>query len=113
MRKLHGKILRLPCYTDADFVIFYPGRRLIGSVLATYYQTDDIQCTIECASNQKCRSYNINRLEKICEINGEYVSGNSSKLRRESEWLYKSTDYNRTLVCTVNYLVIAHSASKI
>ena len=101
LRRLHGKILRLPCYSEADFDVFYAGRRLFGSVLSTYYQTNDIQCTIQCVSNQKCRSYNINRSKNICEINGEHFSENITKLRRDDEWVYKSTDYNQTLVCIV------------
>ena len=92
-------ILRLPCATHAEFNIFEFGKRLKSNVINRHYDTNDVQCTILCVGNEKCRSYNINEAKLICELNSKALYDNGTELTDDSEWLYKSTDYNNPIVC--------------
>ena len=84
-----GTILRLPCMTIADFTITEFGKRLTGNVISKHYDTTDVQCTILCVQNNKCRSYNIQRVKLICELNGKAVADNGTELSDDVEWFYK------------------------
>ena len=92
-------MLRLPCTTHAEFNVFEFGKRLIGNVISRHYNTNDIQCIVLCVQNQKCRSYNVNEAKLICELNNKALADNGTQLTDDTEWLYKSTDYNNLFVC--------------
>ena len=60
---------------------------------------DDIACMVKCVEHPKCRSYNINKEFLKCELNSKALGDLQVVLTSEPGWLYKSTDYNNTLVC--------------
>ena len=92
-------ILRLPCGNIyADFVIAKFGHFLQRSVIKTIKGITDAQCTAECAEHPLCRSYNIHRENKICELNSKKDGDFNVTLIPSAGWVYKSTDYNETLV---------------
>ena len=91
-------ILRLPCMTIADFNVIEFGKRLTGSVISRHYDTTDVQCTILCVQNEKCRSYNMQRTKLICELNSKAVVDYGTELSDDAKWLYKSTNYSNPLV---------------
>ena len=65
----------------------------------------DIQCMVKCVENVKCRSYNTNTKDGRCEINGKALFDNGITLSTASDWLYKSTNYNSTLVSRIDHFV--------
>ena len=93
-------ILRLPCMTIADFTITEHSKRLTGSVISRHYDTTDVQCTMLCVQNEKCRSYNMQRTKLICELNGKALADNGAELSDDIEWLYRSTNYSSPFVCS-------------
>ena len=95
---VYGCILRLPCKTLADFSIVHKGRRLSDHVLKKYKGLDEEQCMIKCVEQRKCRSYNLNAKEKLCELNSKAHVDNGTVLDDETDWIYKSTDYDNRLV---------------
>ena len=94
-------ILRLPCFTQADFKIFEIDKRLKGNIISTHYDTSDVQCTVLCVENRKCRSYNIHVAKMICELNSKALIDNGTKLTDDMGWVYKSTNYSDLYVCFV------------
>ena len=98
----YGTILRLPCKTLADFKLYMLGKRLIGNVLMSFNGLQDTQCMIKCIENAKCRSYNTNKEDGRCEINGKAMVDNGTVLATDTNWVYKSTDYSSTLVCNID-----------
>ena len=97
-------ILRLPCMTIADFNVIEFGKRLKGSVISRHYDTNDVQCTILCVQNERCRSYNMQRTTLICELNSKAVFDHGTELSDDAKWLYKSTNYSSPLVRTPSSL---------
>ena len=93
-----GAILRLPCMTIADLNVIEFGKRLTGNVISRHYDTTDVQCTMLCAQNTKCRSYNIQRTKLICELNSKAAVDYGAEISDDVKWLYKSTNYNNPLV---------------
>ena len=91
-------ILRLSCKTIADFTITEFGKCLTGNVISRHYDTTDVQCTILCVQNEKCRSYNMQRTKLICELNAKAVANNGTGLSDHAKWLYKSTNYSNPFV---------------
>ena len=92
-------ILRLPCFTQADFKIFEIDKRLKGNIISKHYDTSDVQCTVLCVESRKCRSYNIHVAKIICELNSKALIDNGTKLTDDMGWVYKSTDYTDQNVC--------------
>ena len=97
-----GTILRLPCKTFADFKVYLLGKRLIGNVLMSFNGLRDTQCMMTCIKNVRCHSYNTNRNDGRCEINGKALVDNGTVLVTDPNWMYKSTDYSSTLVCNID-----------
>ena len=95
---VENTILRLPCDTFAEFRIFSIGKRLTGHVLRTDKGLEDGQCMMKCVEHRKCRSYNLNVKDKICELNSKAHADNGTMLADETDWIYKSTDYKNLLV---------------
>ncbi|XP_065060838.1 protein crumbs homolog 1-like isoform X2 [Rhopilema esculentum] len=95
---VYGYMLRLPCKTLADFSIFHKGRRLSDNVLKKDKGLDESQCMMKCVEHRKCRSYNLNVKEKLCELNSKAHADNGTVLAEETDWTYKSTDYSNRLV---------------
>ena len=93
-------ILRLPCMTDANFNVIEDGKRLKGNVISKHYGATNVQCTIFCVQNLKCRSYNINQAKLVCELNSKALADNGTVLVDDKEWQYKSTNYSNLLVCS-------------
>ena len=89
----------MPCKVFADFNVIHLGKRLIDHVLASFSSLQDTQCMVKCIENAKCRSYNTNRKDGRCEINGKALADNGAILKADSDWVYKSTDYSLNLVC--------------
>ena len=102
-----GTILRLPCKVFADFNVIHLGKRLIDHVLVFFNGLQDTQCMVKCVKNVKCRSYNTNRKDGRCEINGKALVDNGTILKADPDWVYKSTNYSLNLVCKclIFYLV--------
>eukprot|EP00795_Rhopilema_esculentum_P014840 gene14840-5958_t len=94
----NGLILRLPCLVHADFTIFEVDWSLQGSLLATIQGIHDADCTLECVKHPKCKSYNIQNVTAVCELNSKIAGENGSSLVQRPGWVYKSTDYNQTEV---------------
>eukprot|EP00795_Rhopilema_esculentum_P007211 gene7211-12891_t len=94
----NATILRLPCDIFAEFRIFSIGKRLTGHVLRTDKGLEDGQCMMKCVEHRKCRSYNWNVEEKLCELNSKAHADNGTVLADETDWIYKSTDYDNLLV---------------
>ena len=78
------------------------GKRLFGHVLISFHGLNDTQCMVKCVKNVKCRSYNIHRKDEKCEISGKALGDTNTTLKTASGWVYKSTDYNSTLVRVFN-----------
>ena len=78
---------------DANFNIIEYGKRMKGNVISRHYGTNDVQCTMLCVQNPKCRSYNINQANSLCELNSKAWTDHGTSLADDTEWLYKSTDY--------------------
>ena len=95
----HATILRLPCLQYANFKILYNDKVLQGYVIHRAIDTNDVQCTEKCIQHEKCRSYNINRDLKICELNAKALSDVDIQLSDKPGWIYKSTDHREKLVC--------------
>ncbi|XP_065061043.1 uncharacterized protein LOC135688224 isoform X1 [Rhopilema esculentum] len=92
-------ILRLPCITVADFKTIYIGRRFNGYVISTIKGVDDMKCTMKCVHHFDCRSYNINVEKMLCELNSKaHVDTNGTNLIADTDWIYKSTDFEDLLV---------------
>ena len=91
-------ILRLPCLDHADFTVVHEHKFLKGSVIAIHRGVTDISCMIKCVEHQKCKSYNIDRASGECQLNSKVVGDADSMLSDGNGWIYKSTDYNETLV---------------
>jgi len=98
-----GTILRLPCTVFADFKISHLGKRLLDHVLMSFNGLQDTECMVKCVENEKCRSYNTNRKDGRCEINGKALADSGTLLKTDPNWVYKSTNYSSNLigpVCT-------------
>ena len=93
-------ILRLPCMTDANFNVVENGKRLQGNVISKHYGATNVQCTVFCVQNLKCRSYNINQVQLVCELNEKALADNGTELADDKEWQYKSTNYSSLWVCS-------------
>ena len=95
-------ILRLPCgNVFADFVIFEADLALKGFLIREITNTNDVGCMLQCIQSPPCKSYNINREKMICQLNSKALGENGVALSSMKQWVYKSTDYNNTLV---NYI---------
>jgi len=84
--------------TDANFNVIEDGKRLKGNVISKHYGATNVQCTIFCVQNLKCRSYNINQAKLVCELNSKALADNGTVLVDDKEWQYKSTNYINLLV---------------
>ena len=94
-----GTILRLPCTVFADFNVIHLGKRLLEHVLMSFNGLQDTECMVKCVKNEKCRSYNTNRKDGRCEINGKALADSGTLLKTDPNWVYKSTNYSLNLVC--------------
>ena len=93
-------ILRLPCgHVFADFKLYEIGKALSGSVIQTNTGTNELDCIQSCTGHKNCLSYNVNPGEKKCELNSKTRYHEGAALLSKPGWIYKSTDYNETLVC--------------
>ena len=99
----HTTILRLPCTTYAEFNVFLINKALKGHVIHRESGLNDVQCMEKCIQFTKCRSYNLNRSLKLCELNAKTLGDNETELSDEHGWIYKSTDYNSKLVTQFMY----------
>ena len=96
---VNGRILRLPCMIDAVFDVIFIDKRLQGKSLAVFNSIDDQGCTLKCAENHKCTSYNYQWMEKTCQILQKHVQqDNSTDLLDENGWIFKTTNYSNKLV---------------
>ena len=96
---VNGRILRLPCMIDAVFDVIFIDKRLQGDSLAVFNSIDDQGCTLKCAENQKCTSYNYQWMEKTCQIFQKHVQqNNSTDLLDDNGWIFKTTNYSNKLV---------------
>ena len=86
--------------TDANFNVIEDGKRLKGNVISKHYGATNVQCTIFCVQNLKCRSYNINQVKLVCELNSKALADNGTVLVDDKEWQYKSTNYSNLWVCS-------------
>ena len=77
-------------------------------MVGTFKGITDVQCTAECAEHPLCKSYNIHRENKICQLNSKKQGDFNVTLIQSAGWLYKSTDYNETLV-SIYELVSKHT----
>ena len=77
-------------------------KALKGHVIAKHSGITDIQCTVKCVEHHKCRSYNININSGECHLNSKALGDAGTELLTESGWMYKSTDYNETMVSVNN-----------
>ena len=91
-------ILRLPCLKYANFNVLHKNRVLQGHVIQRAVDTNDVQCTEKCIQHEKCRSYNINRDLKICELNSKALYDVDVQLSDRPGWIYKSTDFKAKVV---------------
>ena len=98
-------ILRLPCMKYAFFNVLHNNKVLQGHVIQRAVDTNDVQCTGKCIQHEKCRSYNINRDLKICELNSKALSDVGIQLSDKTGWSYKSTDYKAKLVSHICILL--------
>ena len=86
--------------TDANFNLIEDGKRLKGNVISKHHGATNVQCTIFCVQNLKCRSYNINQVKLVCELNSKALADNGTVLVDDKEWQYKSTNYSNLWVCS-------------
>ncbi|XP_065052577.1 fibropellin-1-like [Rhopilema esculentum] len=92
-------ILRLPCgHVFADFKIYEVGKALSGSVIQITTGTNELDCIQSCTGHKNCLSYNVNPGEKKCELNSKTRYHEGAALVSKPGWIYKSTDYNETLI---------------
>eukprot|EP00794_Sanderia_malayensis_P017983 gene17983-19780_t len=97
-----GHILRLPCKEVGEFTIFKDNFTLEGSVVATFPNLEDSDCEEKCRITPQCKSINIEKKgNKLCQLNSnstwEYRNGENA-LTAKPGWIYKTTDYNATLI---------------
>eukprot|EP00794_Sanderia_malayensis_P017984 gene17984-19781_t len=97
-----GNILRLPCKEVGEFTIFKDNFTLEGSVIATFPNLEDFDCEEKCRITPQCKSINIEKEgNKLCQLNSnstwEYRNGENA-LTAKPGWIYKTTDYNATLI---------------
>ena len=85
--------------TDANFNVVEDGKRLQGNVISKHYGATNVQCTVFCVQNLKCRSYNINQAKLVCELNEKALADNGTELADDKEWQHKSTNYSSLWVC--------------
>ncbi|XP_065051844.1 uncharacterized protein LOC135681343 [Rhopilema esculentum] len=96
---VNGRILRLPCMIDAVFDVVFIDKRFQGDSLAVFNSIDDQGCTLKCAENHKCTSYNYQWINKTCEILQKYVQqDNSTDLLEANGWIFKTTNYSNKLI---------------
>ena len=94
-----GTILRLPCMKYAEFNVIHTRKALKGYLLQRDRNTTDVQCMKKCIEHAQCRSYNINRGLKVCELNSKaFPYDATSQLEDELNWMYKSTNFEERLV---------------
>eukprot|EP00794_Sanderia_malayensis_P017987 gene17987-19784_t len=99
---IEGHILRLPCKEVGEFTIAKDNFELQGSVVATFTNLQDFECEDKCRLNPKCKSINMEKEgSKSCQLNsvstGEKITGENA-LVAKTGWVYKTTDYNLTLI---------------
>ena len=82
----------------AEFSILKYGYKLRGHSIHAFSNTDDTQCMVKCIENHSCRSYNIQRDKKLCEVNDKSYEDNQTALVQKDGWIYKSTDYSSNKV---------------
>eukprot|EP00795_Rhopilema_esculentum_P005336 gene5336-507_t len=96
---VNGRILRLPCMIDAVFDVVFIDKRLQGDILAVFNSIDDQGCTLKCAQNHECTSYNYQWINKTCEILQKHVQqDNSTDLLDANGWIFKTTNYSNKLI---------------
>ncbi|XP_065053929.1 protein jagged-1a-like [Rhopilema esculentum] len=96
---VNGRILRIPCMIDAVFDVVFFDKRLQGNSLAVFNSIDDQGCTLKCAENHKCTSYNYQWIDKTCEIYQKHVQqDNSTDLLDANGWIFKTTNYSNKLI---------------
>ncbi|XP_065051833.1 transmembrane cell adhesion receptor mua-3-like isoform X9 [Rhopilema esculentum] len=96
---VNGRILRIPCMIDAVFDVVFFDKRLQGNGLAVFNSIDDQGCTLKCAENHKCTSYNYQWMDKTCEIHQKHVQqDNSTDLLDANGWIFKTTNYSNKLI---------------
>eukprot|EP00794_Sanderia_malayensis_P017986 gene17986-19783_t len=99
---IEGHILRLPCKEVGEFTVAKDNFELQGSVVATFTNLQDFECEDKCRLNPKCKSINMEKEgSKSCQLNSVSTSetitaGNA--LVAKTGWVYKTTDYNSTLI---------------
>ena len=71
---------------------------LKGCLLSEISNMTDVECMVKCVKELACKSYNINRSRKICQLNSKALGEPGVVLSSMPGWVYKSTDYNATLV---------------
>eukprot|EP00794_Sanderia_malayensis_P017988 gene17988-19785_t len=102
---IEGHILRLPCKEVGEFTIAKDNFELQGSVVATFTNLQDFECEDKCRLNPKCKSINMEKEgSKSCQLNSVSTSetitaGNA--LVAKTGWVYKTTDYNSTLIAWI------------
>ena len=82
--------------------MLYNNKVLQGHVIQRAVDTNDVQCTEKCIQHEKCRSYNINRDLKICELSSKALNDVDIQLSDKPGWIYKSTDFKDKLVSDSN-----------
>ena len=95
----------------ANFNIVYSNKVLQGYVIHRAVDTNDVQCTEKCIQHEKCRSYNINKDLKICELNAKALSDIDIQLSDKSGWIYKSKDHRTKLVSNSIYFATYNNFS--
>ena len=68
------------------------------NVISEITGATDIECMVRCVKHPQCKSYNMNRNQKICQLNRKALGETGVSLSSMPDWLYKATDNNDTLV---------------
>ena len=71
---------------------------LKGCLISESSDMTDVECMVRCVQELACKSYSINRSRKICQLNSKALGEPGVALSSMPGWVYKSTDYNTTLV---------------
>ena len=85
-------ILRLQCGIFADFCIILDELADPQSPLKSFTGKTKRECTLECSSEQNCKSVNYKKSGGNCELIGRNLSVAVNHLISRTGWVYMTTD---------------------
>ena len=85
-------ILRLQCGIFADFSIILDELADPQSPLKSFAGKTKRECTLECCSEQNCKSVNYKQSGGNCELIGRNLSVTVNQLVSRAGWVYMTTD---------------------